>query len=629
MDQNTQILETLKILPLSEAEKASRHILGRLYGPIATAKDDTRNGRRYNRQLWQNQLADEIFQEKIANKALFLELGHPLDQRETTDMEKVCACIPTMPQIIDDDLYAYIDILDTKNGRLLKTLCDYGFVPGISSRGTGDIMANDEVDPETFFLETWDIVQLPAVKKARLKVYESVDPTQLRLKAALLESYKAADEIDKKNIKEALDKLAISLDLPEATKDIIYEDPNTPDDLLTEDEKEDDVEMIDGEKILLEDEVKEEEPAETEPFEIGEAEEAQKTVVEFTPDEVKEVALEVAKEVLPPTETEEEETAQQEDLLHLIDDVVEDAVEEKLELAEDEEEVNADEAEAIKDEQPETVEVPGEDKEAESIVEPVEQVEETSEDADDDGAEDAFVENLKELIRQKGLLEGEIKALKAEKAVNNVEVEKLKEELNKYRTGFARVSELAAKSTKFEKDVKGLSEQIALKDKQLNKLQAQAASNTKLTESVNAQEQKVKFLTEKLDVMQKDLTTKDTKLTEQTSQYKEKLTEAVKVAKAYKTKFASVLNHYIESRASMLGVKPAEITNRLNEDYSVENVDRVCDELLESTIRLSSLTVGFDKKSRIKVNDGKPTSKVTPEAGYEINDDLLILAGLK
>jgi hypothetical protein len=69
-------------------------------------------------------------------------------------MEKVCACIPEMPRIVDGDLYAYVDILDTKNGRLLKTLCDYGFVPGISSRGSGDIMANDEVDPETFFLET-------------------------------------------------------------------------------------------------------------------------------------------------------------------------------------------------------------------------------------------------------------------------------------------------------------------------------------------------------------------------------------------------------------------------------------------------------------------------------------------
>jgi hypothetical protein len=48
---NNQILEALKIQPLSEEEKTARHILGRLYGPIATCKESTRNGRLYNKPL--------------------------------------------------------------------------------------------------------------------------------------------------------------------------------------------------------------------------------------------------------------------------------------------------------------------------------------------------------------------------------------------------------------------------------------------------------------------------------------------------------------------------------------------------------------------------------------------------
>ena len=100
-----QILEALKMQPLSEEEKQKRHILGRLYGPIATSNEDTRNGRRYNKELWEKALADDVFKEKVANKSLFLELGHPVD-REETDMEKVCACIPEMPTIVDGDLYA-------------------------------------------------------------------------------------------------------------------------------------------------------------------------------------------------------------------------------------------------------------------------------------------------------------------------------------------------------------------------------------------------------------------------------------------------------------------------------------------------------------------------------------------
>ena len=71
-------------------------------------------------------------------------------------------------------------------------------------------MANDEVDPETFFLETWDIVQLPAVKKARLQMTESLN-NKKTLKAALQESYAAANDEDRKVMKESLDNLDIEL----------------------------------------------------------------------------------------------------------------------------------------------------------------------------------------------------------------------------------------------------------------------------------------------------------------------------------------------------------------------------------------------------------------------------------
>ena len=208
--KNKRILEALQMQPLSQEEMTARHILGRLYGPIATCVESTRNGRLYNKPLWERALEDDIFLEKVATKALFLELGHPAD-REETDMKQACACIPEVPKIVGDDLYAYVDILDTPNGRLLKTLVDYGFVPGISSRGSGDVMENNQVDPETFFLETWDIVQLPAVKKARLNVCESLDSNSMKLKKALAESYQAAREEDKDTMKKALENLNIDI----------------------------------------------------------------------------------------------------------------------------------------------------------------------------------------------------------------------------------------------------------------------------------------------------------------------------------------------------------------------------------------------------------------------------------
>ena len=212
---NEAILETLKVQPLTEEEKQSRHILKRLTGPIASCKEETRNGRKYNKALWEQALNDDIFKEKVATKSLFLELGHP--DREETDITCACAVIPEMPKIVGDDLFAVVDVLDTPNGRLLNTLIDYGFVPGISSRGSGDVIG-DEVDPESFFLETWDIVQTPALKKARLSVTEGLDKTNLKLKKALCESLNSADEEDKKIMTEALQNLNIDVSETDTTK---------------------------------------------------------------------------------------------------------------------------------------------------------------------------------------------------------------------------------------------------------------------------------------------------------------------------------------------------------------------------------------------------------------------------
>lgn len=49
---NTQNkVETLQLQSLTPEEMSKRHILGRLYGPIATFGDSTRNGRFYNKEL--------------------------------------------------------------------------------------------------------------------------------------------------------------------------------------------------------------------------------------------------------------------------------------------------------------------------------------------------------------------------------------------------------------------------------------------------------------------------------------------------------------------------------------------------------------------------------------------------
>lgn len=603
MDKNKRILEALKMQPLSEEEKASRHILGRLYGPIATSLESTRNGRKYNKELWEKALADELFHEKIATKSLFLELGHPAD-REETDMRQACACIPECPKIVDGDLYAYVDILDTVNGRTLKTLVDYGFIPGISSRGSGDIMENDEVDPETFFLETWDIVQLPAVKKARLSVCESLDADALKLRKALTESYEAASEEDRETMKAALENLDIQLDEAKGAKVMIMKAPEELEDfLLREDVEEDDSEETD--EIEATETADEVEATEAEKEAAEDAETVKDFLKKFD-DYDKDLTIEFKPISIEGKDYEINELA------------IDDSEEGKLVI-----EIGYDSEMSDNIDEPKAEEANSED-------EANPEAEENSEEAIDDGT-DETLESLKEMIRQNDALKTELKNLKEEKTVSDAEVKTLKEENEKYKIGFGRASELASKAMKFEKEVRGLKEQLTQKDTQINELKGRAASAAKLTESMNENASRVKTLQEKLTTINAEHAKEVEKLNEEVAQSNRKLAERTKVAKAYKDKFAAVLTRYVESKASMLGVKPSDITRKLNENYTIDDVDSICEELLTQNVNMSRLPIGIGRSSKVVVKESanKPARAASTDGGYEIDDSLLELAGLK
>ena len=596
--KNKKVLEALQMQPLSEEEKASRHILGRLYGPIATCKEGTRNGRKYNKALWVKALNDEIFQEKIANKSLFLELGHPAD-REETDMSCVCACIPEMPKIVNDDLYAYVDILDTPNGRLLKTFCDYGFIPGISSRGSGDIMANDEVDPETFFLETWDIVQLPAVKKARLTMCESLN-NKKSLKAALQESYDAANDEDKKVMKETLDNLDIKLD--ETVEDEIpVEDPEAPiEETLVEAEETPVEETEEAPTEEVEVPVEEETPVEDTAEEAPEA----LTIGTFA-DELKdydkELPLEWKPIVIDGKEYPIEAVA--------FDDSEEGKILAEVSYALPEEEIAINDEEAVAEE-------------------PAEKEPEIPAEEAGDAGEDEVIESLKEAVRQKDLLESEVRDLKNQKTVSDAEVQGLKEELEKYKGGFMRVSELASKSTTLEKEKKALTEQLNLKNAEIKDLKSKVENHISLTESAKAEKVKVTELTEKLAKVQAEAEETEKTLTEALEASRKKAQDRTNLAKSYKAKYEAVVERYIANKAKMLGVRPHDITSKLAESYSLDDIDNVCNDLLEESRPQFGLVGG---NPRVRVNESFKSEKkvIDPDSGYEIDDDLLILAGLK
>ncbi len=543
-------------------------------------------------------------QEKIKNRCAFGELNHPAD-REEVDATKVAICLAEVPKIADDGkIYGIFDILDTPNGRILKTLCDYGCNIGVSSRGSGNVMSNNEVDPDTYNCECFDAVIIPAVESARQTlVMESLNKKNKTLKQALTESYNKASEEDKKIMKESLDNLSIELDenISEAAeeKEIPrFIETTIPVPLY----------IIDNITTLEEEFDDENDEQADDESQIKTLDEFIKEFKDFDKDlNIKFAPIKIGEDEYPVNSIDfDDETEEGVLTLNIVCD------------QETGENIEDAEAEEIADIEADSAEVADEEE--------LKDIKDADDEAEDSGS-DEVLENLKTIVRQKDLLENELKSLKKKRAVSDTEVNELKEELNKYKSAFARTSKIAANAKKLTLENNELTEQLHRKNKEIKNLKAN--NSEKLSEGVETSKKQVMQLKEQLKAKNYELEATEETAKKQTEAYKRKLNESVKIAESYKKQCNEAINKYISFRASMLGVKPAEIINRLNEQYSISDIDDICENILSESMSVNSLTRSIGSNSRVKIQESKDCTKKSHEYGYDIDDDLLTLAGLK
>lgn len=239
--------EELSFQELTPEEKKKRGILGRLSGPIASYVKSTRNDRKYSESLWDKAFQAPIVKEMFANGGLIGQLEHP----ETTESDPMkAAIIMRNPPKKDKKghLVASVDILDTPCGKIAYALAKAGFKFGISSRGEGELFTNaqgeEEVDPDSYELTTFDLVALPACEDARLTFTESYHTNKkFDYKAALQEAVQTASEKDKKLMLETLDKLHVDLASTEE-EELKAEEPSSDDIDLTLAAEDDGAELV-------------------------------------------------------------------------------------------------------------------------------------------------------------------------------------------------------------------------------------------------------------------------------------------------------------------------------------------------------------------------------------------------
>lgn len=159
----------------SDPKRLPQGVLAVFEGPIGTTEEETENGRAYGNRLWKKVIESERVRDLIGSKGLLGEADHP--EGLETSIPRVSHAISKMwLDEAHNTLYGRIDVLDTPSGRIVKTLADYGWKPGISSRGLGEVVSSAgrrEIDPDTYEYITHDLVVDPACRRAHLSVVES------------------------------------------------------------------------------------------------------------------------------------------------------------------------------------------------------------------------------------------------------------------------------------------------------------------------------------------------------------------------------------------------------------------------------------------------------------------------
>lgn len=148
-------------------------ILGRLRGPIASAKENSRNGRIYTEAFWDKLLNSDLFKEGMENRVFLGELFHPDDTEEYSQIhcdDRSAVVLTDVKKTPDKEYIGTFDILPTKAGQCLRNLLDVGCVFGVSSRGLADYDTDTFTGEmaDSYDLITWDVVAFPGIKSCRL-----------------------------------------------------------------------------------------------------------------------------------------------------------------------------------------------------------------------------------------------------------------------------------------------------------------------------------------------------------------------------------------------------------------------------------------------------------------------------
>ena len=196
-----------------------------------------------------------------------------------------------------------------------------------------------------------------------------------------------------------------------------------------------------------------------------------------------------------------------------------------------------------------------------------------------------------------------------------------------------RIEVLQGKVNSMRKDTKSLNESITTSNSEVATLQEKLASEKA------SSERRVKLLTEKHERETKELKAQNAQLTESIAdlkkdaqisngQYSAKLSKAQTLVEKYKSVAQTAVEKYIKLQATRLGVSADEVKRKLNENYSFNDIDRVCEELQKYKLTANALPFEMrrgtpGKPVKMTIKESKETIKpMGDDNGFDVDDDI-------
>ena len=281
--------------------------------------------------------------------------------------------------------------------------------------------------------------------------------------------------------------------------------------------------------------------------------------------------------------------------------------------------------------------------------------------ADNDGSD--LLSDLQEALKSNKDLEKQVANLNDKLSVCYAKEVELKDLSEKYRNTVSKLSESLKIEKALRKRIQVIEEKLNIskveldnKNKNVKQLTEQIdklknnSSKKNLTEDlikkdieIKSYKESISKLNKKLDnfiKIQEKLENKNNLLEENLanlnkdnaikySEFTSRLNKEKSITEKYKKIAKRAIEKYIGIQALRLGVNSKEITNRLSENYSFDDIDRVCENLRNYNINISKLPFNVSNStiSQIKLTESKE-SIIPTRVDDEIDDSLLSLAGI-